>query len=409
LEQPELVSRIAYGFDPSVPSPTYQDVSEQAQALRFRRGRENERQQPGASVAEITYRNNVPGFTPPALQLMTRVQHAAVWESVEYPLHTGHVERAPLEWLSEEESTVSATVVDMTSALQAALVWGDLPEELSGARVNRILDWIGQPSGAGPPDSGYWVLGTSALGVSTMLAPSSPTRVIDTGAVRVAAATINADSPRSALEVIQETAQAEGGVFFIDGQGRAVFRERHARFGQTAALTFTDDLATLTATRVKYQDLVQTYQIDQVVNEVSVSAQIGDEQVTVVSDDGDSRQQYWRRSAQLSLPLTTVSALRSRAALELLLYAQPAVRYERLTVIPAGQPAAWPALLGLEIGDMVEVERKGETRPVFVEAVDHDARPGGWRITFSLSPADAYTDVWVLGTSALGSTTRLAA
>ncbi len=406
---PTLKSRIAYGYNPSVPTPTYVDVSASLQALRVHRGRSDEKQQPDAGTVRITYRNTDDAFTPPALTLMTKVQHAAVWNNIEYTLHTGYFQDTPISWFSNDESSVTPTAYDATSALQAALVWGDLPEETTGARISRLLDWAGQPTGAGVPGSGYWDLGTDALDSTAILSPDTPTRDIDDGSVTVSATTIATDSPRAALDVIQETASAEPGVFFFDSDGTAIFRGRNARFGLTPSLTFTDDLTSLSSSRAQYQQLAPSYRMDRIVNEVSIVSEIASVSTTVVASDDESRQQYLRRSARYELPLTTETEMQLRAEFELLLYSQPAARYESLSVVPAGQSSAWPALLSLDIGSLVEVERKGVSRPVFIESIDHDITPGDWKITFGLSPADVFVDVWVLGTGALDSTTKLAA
>lgn len=411
MELPSLIARVAFGQDPQLHFPVYGDVSEHLRSLRTLRGRSNEREQPEAGVAEPVYGNEGGDFSPGSLALMTRMQHVAVWESVEYPLHTGHVERIPETWLAEDAPVVSPVASDITIALAAASVWGVLPEETTGDRIGRLLDWAGQPSGAGEPAAGYWVLGTSSLDTTAVLAPTAPVRDLDTGVVTLAERTVEASSPQSALSLIQETASAEPGVFFINAEGVAIFHDRNTRFATAAAgaaLTFTDDLDTLSATRAKYQDLARSYSVDSVVNEVSITSEIDSVQTTVVHTDEPSYRQHFRRSAQYSFPFLTETEMDNRAQFELLLYAQSGERVERLEVKPMGQPDIWPAILALELGDFVVVERQGESHSVFVESIDHDATPGGWDVTLALSPADAYVGIWILGVSELDVTTRLA-
>jgi hypothetical protein len=143
-------------------------------------------------------------------------------------------------------------------------------------------------------------------------------------------------------------------------------------------------------------------------NDVTATATIGGTPVTATATDQESVAQYFRRSSTLNVPLPTLAALQDRASFEVMLYATPFVRFDRMTVRPAGQPAAWPTVLGLELGDKITVTRTPPvgaalTRTCFVEAVDHAITRDEWTVTLQLSPGEKYEGAFVLGSSALDS------
>ena len=327
-----------------------------------------------------------------------------------YHLHTGYVERWPLTWETPMWGTVQPTSVDALAVLAQATISGTFPQETTGARVNRVLTAANWPTHAQPGTS-PWVLGTSALGTTTELGTTSPNSIVDTGQQAVQAVTIPADQPVAALEHIQTMADAEAGVFFVDGAGYAVFHDRTRRYLAESSVTFSDIDGD---GDVFYEDLSPEFDVANVVNDVTVTTTLDDVAVAAEATDDASRERYFRRAATLTLPLTSTGALEDRAAYEVRLKAQPRLRISRIVVRPESQPAAWPLLLNLEISDRVTVRRTppggAETieQDCFVELVQHEIRPNDWTMTFQLSPADAWTGAWILGTSRLGTSTLIA-
>jgi hypothetical protein len=72
----------------------------------------------------------------------------------------------------------------------------------------------------------------------------------------------------------------------------------------------------------------------------------------------------------------------------------------------------WPVILSLEISDHILVVRRppgggdAQAYECNVENISHSIQPGRWQTTVQLSPADTSV-YWVLGTSVLGTDTRL--
>ena len=418
MSLPTLTTQIAFFTDPDA-TPAYIDVSSYVMEVSIRRGRQHELDVAQPGVCEIKMNNGDRRFDPaytlspyyPNVLPMRKIQVTATWNAVVYYLFTGYVERWPISWEAPKWGSVTLTAVDGMTALAQADIAGDFPLELTGSRISRVLAAADWPTST-PVAGGYWVLGTSALGTTTVLSYSTPSTVIDVGQSYVPAVTITAGSGVSALSHIQDVVQAERGMFFIDGQGRSVFQDRRDRYGTTSTVTFTDDLATLSSSRLQYQELQPDFAIDRVANEVIVTRTGGTAQT---ASDAASRRKYRRRTLALSVDLTSDAEAYQRAGFEVALRKEPKLEFTALTVKPTGQDFAWPHALGRELSDRISVQRTpGSTpavtaetinRDVFLESTQHRVAPGRWDTTYQLSSASQYDSFWVLGTSALGTAT----
>lgn len=414
MSLPELVVEVAFRTDPDAAVPEWEDVSEHAMAVTVRRGRQHELDTVQAGTCTVRLDNGDRRFDPtythspyyPNVLPMRKIRVSAVWEGTTYYLFTGYVERWPIEWEAPRWGSVTVTAVDGMALLAQADLAGTFPEELSGARVDRVLAAAFWPEST--PAPGYWTLGTSQLDTSTVLSFGIPTSSVDEGQTLVAEETFEEGAGMSALAHIQEVVAAERGVFFIDGEGRAVFQDRFHRYGMSSLVTFTDDLSSLSSSRLKYQDLRPEFDVERVATEVIVTRDGGTPQVA--SGFGNVKV---RRTLPLNLPLVDDAEALARAQYELAARKDARLEFTNLTVLPPAQDAAWPFALSLEISDKVTVERTPgsvaaiveETidREVFVEAVTHTGSPGVWSTAYQLSPADLTGQFLVLGTGTLDS------
>lgn len=419
MARPTLISRDAFGAYPGTSAPAYTTTTSWLRGLTCKRGRNSERDVVEAGTGTPAYDNSDRRFDPtftlspyyPNVLPMVPQQLAASWLSVEYPLHTGFVERWPIRWDSPFGGNVQPTSVDALAVLAQSTVSGSFPSETTGARIDRVLAAVNWPTHV-PPGPTPWVLGTGTLDTTTQLASTAPNSNIDTGQQTVQAVVIPADQPVGALEHIQLMAQTEVGVFFIDGRGYAVFHDRARRYLSTSTVTFSDNPADAGA--VWYEDLQPEHDISRVVNDVTVSTTIGASVVAAEAVDHTSRERYFRRSRSLTLPLTTEAALESRASYEVRLYSQPHVRFDQIVLRPESQPSSWPALLGLEISSRVTVRRtpaadvpESIVRECFVESIEHTVTPDSWTMSLQLSPTDAWNGAWIVGTATLGVSTKI--
>src|SRR5205823_1768442 len=135
-----------------------------------------------------------------------------------YPLFKGFVERWESKWSPEHRQTyaeIDVSAVDGFESLSLTAVTGSVPAGLSGATVGSLLSRANSPA-----DS----------------------RVLDAGVFQVAAVTT--DPSTGILNYIQTVAVGEGGLFFFDAAGNAVFHDRNHRTTNTRSTvsqgTFSD-------------------------------------------------------------------------------------------------------------------------------------------------------------------------
>lgn len=88
-------------------------------------------------------------------------------------------------------------------------------------------------------------------------------------------------------------------------------------------------------------------------------------------------------------------------------YSTPVKRIARLTLNPAGNPALWPVVLGLELSQRWTVTRRNAgvtvSRDYYIERIEHqvDADNSTWVVSVQLSPVFV-TSAWVLGDATYG-------
>jgi hypothetical protein len=407
---------VAFASDPGGGNPVYQDVSTRVLACSINRGRQYELDTVQPSTLTLRLDNGDRALDPtytgspyyPNVLPMRPVRVSATYAGTTYYLFTGYVERWPITWDAPAWGSATLSGIDGMAVLATALVTGSFIQETTGARISEILTAASWAIAAPVSGANYWVLGTGKLGTTTVLSYNPPTSIIDTGRSLVQAVTLATSDNTAALAHIQAMADAERGLFFIDGQGRAVFHDRAHRFNTSSAGTFVD--AKSTPSGIYYQDLQPDMDAARVFNDVTVTATPGG--TAQNATDATSQLRYLRRSMNLSPPLVTDSDALNQATFELALRKDARLRFEQMVVKPQGQEACWAHALGREISDKILVQRLPATRlgangqinqSCFIESIQHDIKPGEWTTTFQLSPADLYTGWLTLGTAKLGS------
>ena len=201
------------------------DVSDQVISISTTRGRNAlaDQFQTGQLVLKIADQNG--DFNPlntsspysPYLTPMKKVQITATFNGVTYPLFSGFI-TSYLSSVSKDSSVAYTTIyaVDAFKLLnnaQISTVTGAAAGDLSGTRINQILDQISWPA--------------------TM-------RDVDAGLT-----TLQADPGtfRTSLAALQTVSDSEYGAFYMDASGNAVFQDRSvtaSSIGGTAT-TFADN------------------------------------------------------------------------------------------------------------------------------------------------------------------------
>lgn len=294
---------------------------------------------------------------------MRAVRVRAAWNGVTYELFRGYADAWQVAWSDPNWSTVTLTASDafkvMSNYSRAAVapVGGG---ELSGTRVNRILDSIG------------W---------------SATDRVVAAGDSGLQATTLEGD----ALAELQLTADSELGEFYLDGAGRAVFRNRLALLTDTRSNTSQATFGDGGGGELPYEDLSISYDDTQLVNYARVTAVGGTEQqVTDTASQGLYLTRTYERS---DLIIQTDSDALNLAQWVVYLNKDPELRFDEIKLNPQMDDSdLYPQVLGREIGDRITVIRRPPgggsaiTRDVFLRGIGHEyvASANTWKTGWTL-------------------------
>jgi len=187
----------------------------------------------------------------------------------------------------------------------------------------------------------------------------------------------NVDGTKSALSLIQELLEAERGVFYITGSGKATYEERGSRARRTTSS------ATITTYALTSQP---GFEFDQLVNRQAVTRTGGTTQIAQnptsvklygVCDGGEIQTGYLATDAQaLSLAQFIVNIRSSFVA---------PVTIE----MDGGSAAAVTQMLSLELQDRVTVTdaNAGTSGDYIIEGIETEIANGGntFQVTFTLS------------------------
>jgi hypothetical protein len=362
------------------------DISVYVRGFQIKRGRPSELSAIEAGTALLVLNNRdrrfEPGFAAgeyyPNVLPMRRIRIKADWEGTTYYLFSGYVEAWPQDWTNslQDQQTV-ITCVDGFESLNHAFLSDTYVEQLSGDRINDILD---------------------AAGTTT-----STERHIDPGRSLIQESIL---TNAAALGHIQEVANTEFGQFFFNGRGEPVFYDRYRRPQTTTSHgTFGDN-----AGELNYEDLRVSFSKDLIVNFASVTREGG---ITQTSSDATSQDTYFTRGYESSPLYTTDQEALNLADYIVGNYKDPRIKVTSLVVRPRLDPSnLWPHVLGRDIGDRVTTVRRppagGATiaGDSFIEGLTHTVTRGDWRTTWGLSPTELATG-WVLDVSHLDTETHL--
>jgi hypothetical protein len=203
------------------------DVSNQVDGVTTRRGRnaEADQFQTGTCTLRLVDQNGDFNSQNPAspyfgfLDPMRKLQITATFQGVTYPIFSGFITGYQTITPQESNDNVTYTTITAVDAFRLAqnaqitTVAGTSAGQLSGARINNLLDQISWPA--------------------TM-------RDIDAGQT-----TMQADpgTARTALAACQTVSTSEYGAFYVDATGSFVFQDREVTAGSIGATptVFTDD------------------------------------------------------------------------------------------------------------------------------------------------------------------------
>ena len=291
-----------------------------------------------------------------------RINVRAVWSATTYYLHAGRATLWSDNWDAEgSDPTVTLSTVGLSADLAR---WNGQPVaavgegELSGARIDRILT------------AASWSGGTS----------------LDVGLVAMAATTLDGNG----VTQLEQVVDAEGGAFWIDPDGTAVFEDRAALVVNSRSNT---SQVTFSQASVFFRDAQPSSGEDTLFNVVTMSRTDGPEQTV---SDATSIATY---GGELAYERTNLPALEdvdvlAVAEYNLARFKDPDARVAALTIDPAASPSLmWPHALGRRIRDRATVtayvlrSATTVTEDVFIEGITHEFSQNRWQTSFTFSNA----------------------
>ena len=253
--------------------------------------------------------------------------------------------------------------------------------DLTGARLERVLDAVDWPDDLRDIDNGQTTLQSAELDMS-------------------------------ALEHAQKVEQTENGNLYVQADGILRFEDRNSDVNQAPVATFSDDAGgdlPITFSNPEISD-------EQIRNDVTVSRLQGTAQNV---RDATSIAAY-QVSSYVRDGLYHDDDEHSRYLAQFILdaYKTPVERVSSMAVNPYRDPDnLFPVILGMELTDRITLNETPQnvtpevSRTLVVEGISHTFAAKSWGASFNLSENTAQTQAyWQLGTagfSELGQTTRL--
>ena len=364
------------------------DVSNQVDGITTRRGRnaEADQFQTGTCSMRIVDQNgdfnpmNSAGPYYGLLDPMRKLQITATHNGVTYPIFSGFITGYQTITPQESNDNVTYTTITAVDAFrlvqnaQISTVAGTSAGQLSGARINAILDSIQWPSSM---------------------------RDIDTGLT-----TMQADpgTARTALAACQTVATSEYGSFYVDATGSFVFQDRTVTTTSITAtpIVFTDD----GSAGLLYFDAAWVLNDVLIYNQANITRSGG---TTQVATNAASIAKYFLHSyTQTDLLMQTDAVALDYAQAYVASRAETSVRCDAivLDLYTTNYDAGIAAALGLDYFDPITVTttQPGSTsltKTLQIFGVAMNINPNRWRVTFTT--LEPIIDGFILNTSQLDS------
>lgn len=348
------------------------DVSEYCRDVSISRGRSDQLANFNAGTAQFRLLNNDRRFDPindasPYYDIskgrsgVTPRRKVSVFLDGE-AVYVGRITDIDINYDFNLSEVVISTSDDFV--LLANTTTGDTftpPQELSGARLERILDLlsVGYPLASRNISTGVATLGDYEIGANT-----------------------------NALTYLQKITDAEQGYLFISKDGLLTFTDRIANAFAFPSAFFSDD-----GTSIPYSTLEVLYGQEFLFNRVSTQTEGGTVQNV---NDTPSQTEFGISTLALSdLLLADDTAALTLANTLLDRYKEPIYRFDELK-IPMNRLTSGQRLdvLSLEIGNLIEITRTyatgtpaSVTAIYAIEGIQHGLTPNAQEVTIRLSPA----------------------
>jgi hypothetical protein len=304
----------------------------------------------------------------------------ATYNAITYSLFQGFADGWPQTNPNlGRDQTVGLGATDGTARMANANLDITRPVELSGARVQAVLNAIGY-------------LGATSISPGSIFV-SALTQQTNTSTV-------------SAWSHLTDVVMAEGGELYFDDDNTLVFRDRNLiqseTRSRTSQATFGDAGAELL-----YQDVKQGS--PPVINAQEITWNATGSKVNAA--DGTSQRAYWGLQAGPPLVLPYANAVDAAALASWIVqrYAQEINTFVSVTIKPSRDPAnLWPQVLGRKLGDQITVNLTPQgpgsrlSKTCLIRGIHHDYQSRDWTTTFYLQDASWLANIAIVGTNLVG-------
>jgi hypothetical protein len=362
------------------------DVSDQISRIETKRGRNAlaDQFQTGTLSLRIIDQNgdfNPQNVTGPYYELLTpmrKVQITATYSGVTYPIFAGFITSYVTTYPKEADSDVAYTTIQAVDAFrlannaQVTTVAGSSAGDLSGTRINQILDQIGWPA--------------------TM-------RDIDAGLTTMQA---NPTNNRTSLAAMQTVSESEYGALYVDAAGSFVFQDRNVTAGSIGG---TPTVFTDAGAGIRYSDASWILNDVLVFNKATITRVGGTAQV---ADNAASIEKYFLHSYYLdNLLMQTDAVALDYAEAYVASRAETSIRVDSITLdlYTPDYNAGIIAALDLEFFDPITVTTTQPggstlTKTLQIFGVQNTITPNSFKTTFiTLEPV---IDAFILNNSIYG-------
>lgn len=206
----------------------------------------------------------------------------------------------------------------------------------------------------------------------------------------------------SPAQAISDVVDAEGGTWFIAGNGDLVMQNRyHRTFAASQAAVLTLDAS---ASDIEHDDLRVVTDKQYLFNEVEAE-RIGGAKQTVRNQA--SIDQYEQYPTSVTLLVTTDDEALGRANWIINAYSEPLPRVPQVTVdLLSASEAMQQEFLNLELGDRITITNLPSQSPVstvdlIVEGISESQSLGGWKGSLNTVSADLFR-AWIMGDATYG-------
>jgi hypothetical protein len=333
------------------------DISSIILRASIRRGRNRILNKFEAGTAVVEIKDDTGDWNPAntlgpyygALVPLRKIRIFADYNGIRYYLFSGFITSYDTQFAigADEVSRVILNCVDgfrLFNNAAITTVAGTSPGQLSGARVENLLDVIDWPLSQRAVDSGD----------STMQADPGTSRTV--------------------LEALQAVEDSEFGGFFISAEGDATFYSRNtvSLNADSTPVLFSDD-----GTEIGYAQIDLAFDDTLIVNNVSVQRLNGTSQI--VSDQTSIDSYFIHSGARTGILVQTDQESLDQASLILASRKDATLRIDSMTLnlVDDGETARNIAGLELEIFDLVNIAKTmpgstSITRELFVQGMQHD-------------------------------------